>query len=232
MPPSIEGGKSQGRGDGNKKDGKLCPVQDYCALNNITIKNAAPIPLIPDLIDKLRGACYFTKLDVRWGYNNIRIWEGDEYKAAFKTALGLFEPLVMTFGLCNAPATFQTFMNNLFSDLIDDGHVIVYLDNILIFQDSPKALQDLTHDVLCRLQLNDLYLKPEKCSFHRTSIEYLSIIITTGTIKMDPEKVSGILKWPTPAPSKMSRHSLAFAIFTDALSKTIPPLPAHSSISR
>jgi hypothetical protein len=150
----------------DKKDGKLCPVQDYRALNDITIKNAAPIPLIPDLIDKLRGARYFTKLDVRWGYNNICIREGDKYKAAFKTALGLFEPLVMTFGLCNAPATFQTFMNNLFSDLIDDGHVIVYLDDILIFQDSPKTLQDLTHDVLRRLQLNDLYLKPEKCSFH------------------------------------------------------------------
>jgi hypothetical protein len=83
----------------DKKDGKLRPVQDYRALNNIMVKNAAPIPLIPDLIDKLHGACYFTKLDVRWGYNNIHIREGDEYKAAFKTALGLFEPLVMTFGL-------------------------------------------------------------------------------------------------------------------------------------
>jgi len=92
----------------DKKDGKLHPVQDYCPLNDITRKNVAPIPLIPELVDKLLGVWFFTKLDVRWGYNNICIQEGDEWKAAFKTPLGLFEPTVMTFGLCNAPATFQT----------------------------------------------------------------------------------------------------------------------------
>src|SRR6266404_359525 len=108
----------------DKKDGKLCPVQDYRCLNDITVKNAAPLPLIPDLIDKLHNAHYFTKLD-------IRICQGDEWKAAFKTPLGLFEPLVMTFGLCNAPATFQTFMNDIFEDLLDQGHVVIYLDNIL-----------------------------------------------------------------------------------------------------
>src|SRR6267154_2891802 len=90
----------------NKKDGKLRPIQDYHNLNDITVKNAAPLPLIPDLIDKLQGARYFTKFDVQWGYNNIHIREGDEWKAAFKCALGPFETLVMTFGLCNAPATF------------------------------------------------------------------------------------------------------------------------------
>jgi hypothetical protein len=106
-----------------KKDGKLRPVQDYRDLNDITVKNATPLPLIPDLIDKLQGARYFTKFDVRWGYNNIRIKAGDEWKAAFKCSFGLFEPLVMTFGLCNAPATFQSFMNSIFSDLVDTGHV-------------------------------------------------------------------------------------------------------------
>ncbi len=75
------------------------------------VKNAAPIPLILKLVDKLLGALFFTKLDVRWGYNNIRIHKGDEWKIAFKTLLGLFESLVMTFGLCNAPATFQTFID-------------------------------------------------------------------------------------------------------------------------
>jgi len=90
----------------DKKDGKLHPVQDYCPLNDITRKNMAPIPLIPELVDKLLGVQFFTKLDVRWGYNNIRIQEGDEWKAAFKTPLGLFKPTVMTFGLCNVPATF------------------------------------------------------------------------------------------------------------------------------
>ena len=105
----------------DKTNGKLHPVQDYRVLNNITVKNAAPLPSIPELIDKLHGARYFTKLDIRWGCNNICIKEGDEYKAAFRTHLGLFEPTVITFGLCNAPATFQTFMNNIFEDMVDEG---------------------------------------------------------------------------------------------------------------
>ena len=131
-----------------KKDGKLCPVQNYIPLNDITVKNEAPLPLISDLLNKLRGACYFTKLDVQWSYNNIRICEGNEWKAAFKTKFSLFEPLVMTFGLCNTPATFQTIMQNIFDDLIDEGHVIVYLDDILIFHNSPTDLTNLTHEVL------------------------------------------------------------------------------------
>src|SRR6266498_1465001 len=90
-----------------KKDGKLCLVQDYRALNAMTVKNKYPLPLIPELIVKLWGAKYFTKLDVRWGFNNVRIKEGEEWKAAFQTTRGLFEPLVMYFGLTNSPATFQ-----------------------------------------------------------------------------------------------------------------------------
>jgi hypothetical protein len=148
-----------------KKGGALRPVQDCRWLNDITIKNVAPIPLIPELIDRLRSACYFTKFDIRVGYNNIRIKEGDEYKAAFKTPLGLFEPLVMTFSLCNAPATFQTFMNHIFQDMVDEGHVVVYLNDILIFADNLALLDKLTHEVLSRLNKFDLYLKPEKCSF-------------------------------------------------------------------
>jgi len=142
----------------DKKDGKLRPVQDYRPLNAITKKNAAPIPLIPELIDKLLGARFFTKLDVCWGYNNIHIREGDEYKTAFKTPMGLFESLVMTFGLCNAPATFQTFMDTKLADLIDTGHVVVYLDDILIFAHTIAEVIKYTHMVLqCLLDL-DLYL--------------------------------------------------------------------------
>ena len=114
--------------------------------------------MIPELVDKLLGARFFTKLDVRWGYNNIRLREGDEWKAAFKTPLGLFEPTVMTFGLCNAPATFQTFMDTQFADLIATGHVVIYLDNILIFATTLNKLIRLTHLVLQRLQELDLYL--------------------------------------------------------------------------
>jgi len=103
----------------NKKEaGKLRPCQDYRYLNDWTIKNAYPLPLISEIIDKLKGAKYFTKLDVRWGYNNIRIKEGDEWKAAFKTNRGLFEPTVMFFGMCNSPATFQGMMDSIFDDMI------------------------------------------------------------------------------------------------------------------
>ena len=197
----------------DKKDGKLRPVMDYRELNDITIKNAAPLPLIPDLIDKLRGARYFTKLDVRWGYNNIRVKEGDEWKGAFKTKYGLYEPLVMTFGLCNAPATFQSFMNSIFGDLIDLEHTVVYLDDILMFHDNPASLATLTHEVLARLEKYDLYLKPEKCSFAQTSIEYLGVIITDGHVKMDPAKVAGILDWPTPQKLKQVQAFLGFCNF-------------------
>src|SRR5262249_13853455 len=116
-----------------KKDGRLRPVQDYRKLNAMTIKNRYPLPLISELVNKLKGAKYFTKLDVRWGYNNIRIRGGDEWKAAFRTNRGLFEPLVMFFGLTNSPATFQTMMNDLFRDLVAEGKVVVYIDDILIF---------------------------------------------------------------------------------------------------
>jgi hypothetical protein len=106
-----------------KKDGALRLVQDYRALNAMTVKNKYPLPLIPELIAKLRGAKYFTKLDVRWGFNNVRMKEGDEWKAAFRTNRGLFEPLVMFFGLTNSPATFQTMMDDIFEELISEGVV-------------------------------------------------------------------------------------------------------------
>ena len=177
----------------DKKDGKLWPVQDYHKLNEITVKNVALLPLIPDLVDKLQGARYFTKLDVRWGYNNIQIKEGNEYKAAFKTALGLYEPLVMTFGLCNAPTTFQTFMNQIFENLLDTGQVVIYLDDILIFTHTLDQLNRLTRKVLERLECHDLFLKPKKCFLDQKSIEYLRVIISEGQVKMDQAKVHGIL---------------------------------------
>ena len=148
-----------------KKDGKLRFVQDYRRLNEFTIKNRYPLPLVADIIGQLRGARYFTKFDVRWGYNNVRIKEGDEWKAAFKTNRGLFEPTVMFFGLTNSPATFQAMMNHLFADMIDEGHVVIYMDDILIFTKTEKEHDELLRKILQRLKDNDLFLKPEKCAF-------------------------------------------------------------------
>ena len=97
-----------------KKDGKLRPTQDYRKVNDATIKNRYPLPLISELVDKLKGSKIFTKLDMRWGYNNVRMKEGDEWKAAFRTNRGLYEPTVMFFGLTNSPAMFQAMMDHIF----------------------------------------------------------------------------------------------------------------------
>jgi len=197
----------------DKKDGKLCPVQDYHLLNDITRKNTAPIPLIPELVDKLLGMRFFTKLDVRWGYNNIHIQEGNEWKAAFKTPLGLFEPIVMTFGLCNVPATFQTFMDTQFADLIATGHVVIYLDDILIFATTLDKLVFYMHKVLKRLQELDLFLQPAKCSFNQTSVEYLGLILSEGELRMDPAKLQAVKDWPHPKSVKDIQKFLGFCNF-------------------
>src|SRR5579863_7854127 len=177
------------------------------------IKNAAPIPLILELVDKLLGARFFTKLDIRWGYNNIRIQKGDEWKTALKTPLGLFESLVMTFGLCNAPATFQTFMDTQFGDLIASRHIIIYLDDILIFAGTIMELEHLTHLVLQRLQELDLFLQPTKCSFNQTLVEYLSLIISEGELCMDLVKLCAMKEWPRPKKVKDIQKFLRFCNF-------------------
>jgi len=173
-------------------------VVDYCPLNEITKKNVAPIPLIPGLVDKLLEARFFMKLDIRWGYNNVRIQPVNIEKTAFQTPLGLFESLVMTFGLCNAPATFQTFMDMQFADIIATGHVVIYLDDILIFAKTLRKLMQLTHQVLKRIQDLDLFLRPVKCSFNQTSVEYLGLIISEGEICIDLIKLKAIQDWPLP----------------------------------
>jgi len=168
----------------------------------MTVKNKYPLPLIPELIAKLRGAKYFTKLDVRWGFNNVRIKEGDEWKAAFRTNHGLFEPLVMYFGLMNSPATFQTMMDDIFEDLISEGVVVVYLDDILIFTETLDEHRRITHRVLELLEKHKLYLRADKCEFEKTTVEYLGVIISHNSVAMDPVKIAGIAEWPIPTNKK------------------------------
>ncbi|SJL16146.1 uncharacterized protein ARMOST_19665 [Armillaria ostoyae] len=196
-----------------KKDGSLRPVQDYRKLNEMTIKNRYPLPLISELIDKLQGAKYFTKLDVRWGYNNVRIKEGDEHKAAFRTNRGLFEPTVMFFGLTNSPATFQWMMNDIFKDLISEGKVTIYLDDILIFTKDLDEHRRIVRRVLQKLRENKLFLKAEKCEFKVLQTEYLGVIISEGQVRMDPVKLAGIAEWPTPTKKKELQSFLGFTNF-------------------
>jgi len=175
-----------------KKCGGLRLVQDYQALNAITRKNRYPLPLMDELVDSLRGSKIFTKLDVRWGFNNIRIKEGDEWKAAFRTNRGLYEPLVMFFGLTNSPATFQTMMNDIFRNLIVQGVVLVYLDDILIHTKTFAEHRQVTREVLRILRANRLFLKPDKCEFEKSRIEYLGLVVSEGHVEMDDVKVSGV----------------------------------------
>ena len=152
------------------------------------VKNAYPLPLISTLIDKLKGAKYFSKMAIRWGYNNICIKEGDEWKAAFTTLYSLYEPLVMFFGQCNSLPTFQAFMDSIFGDMIVEGWLIIYMDNILIFAETPKECQERTKQALKRMQEEDLHLKLAKCTFDQIEVEYLGLVVKDGEVHMDPTK--------------------------------------------
>jgi Reverse transcriptase (RNA-dependent DNA polymerase) len=155
------------------------------------------------LTDKLKGAKYFTKLDVCWGYNNVQIRKGDEWKAAFKTNKGLFEPTVMFFGMCNFPATFQAMMDDILMTMIDNRLVIVYMDDILIFADTKEELERITKQVLVKLREHNLFLKAKKCKFCQTRIKYLGIIIKKGRISMDAVKL--VRDWPVPTMLKQTQ---------------------------
>jgi len=155
-----------------KYNRSLQPVMDYKALNAITIKNCYPIPRIADLIESLSKASIFTKIDLRWGYNNVYIREGNKWKIVFITRRGLFEVTIMYFGFSNAPATFQSMMNDILGDLIRIRLLMVYLYDTLIFGTCLKEHRRLVKEVLKRLQFNDLYAKAEKCFFEQSSIKY------------------------------------------------------------
>jgi hypothetical protein len=177
------------------------------------VKNRYLLPLIDDLVNKLQGAQYFTKLDVQWGYNNVRIKEEDEWKVAFHTNQGIFKPLVMFFRLTNLPATFQTMMNDIFTDLIAEGHVVIYLNNILIFTRTLEEHHQIVCRVLEKLHSHKLYLKPKKCKFEKESIEYSGLIISHNHIAMDPAKVMGVLEWPLLANLKEVQSFFGFLNF-------------------
>ncbi|QRW25691.1 Retrotransposable element Tf2 protein [Rhizoctonia solani] len=195
-----------------KKDGSRRLVVDYCCLNNRTKKNVYPLPCPDNLMAQLRGAKVFTKLDLRWGYNNVQVKEGDKWKTAFRTKYGLYNSLVMTFGLTNAPAAFQHFMNELFKDLLDVC-VIIYLDDILIYSKDDATHTQHVHKVLQRLMDNQLFCKASKCTFHVTSVEYLGIIVLDKGFSLDKLKIQVVQDWPTPTKVKEVQSFLGFANF-------------------
>ena len=152
-------------------------------------------------------------MDLRNGYNNVQIKKGYEYKLAFQTPIGLFEPLVMYFGMSNAPGAFQALMNEIFRDLIMNNQVVVYLDNILIYSKTIEEHRRINREVLRRLREHDLYLKPEKCKFKKLRTEFLGLIRSEGKVKMDPIKLSGVADWPTPRKLKDVQGFMGFTNF-------------------
>lgn len=195
-----------------KKDGSLRLCVDYRGLNKITRKNRYPLPLQGDLFDRLREAKIFSALDLRAGYNNIRIAPGHEWKTTFRTRYGSFEYLVMPFGLTNAPATFQKFMNELFHDMTDD-FLVIYLDDLLIFSKDPTKHEEHVRLVMNRLRKHNLHVKPEKCKFHSDTVTYLGFIISPDGVAMDPEKTRAIRSWPAPRNQKETQRFLGFCNF-------------------
>src|SRR5436190_14181896 len=166
-----------------RKSGELRFCVDYRALNAMTIKNRYPLPLINELLDRLDGSVVFSKIDLRNAYHRIRIREGDEWKTAFRTRYGHFEFLVVPFGLTNAPATFQAYINRALHGLVDN-FCIVYLDDILIFsRTEAEHLHHLKH-VIKHLRRAKLYANPKKCEFFKTEVEYLGFVIDKEGIQM------------------------------------------------
>ncbi|GBG72943.1 hypothetical protein CBR_g12664 [Chara braunii] len=170
---------------------------DYRGLNAITVKNREPLLRIDDLLDRVQGCRYFSKIDLKSGYHQIAIRSEDQHKIAFQTRYGLYEFVVMPFGLCNAPGTFQHAMNQIFHDYLDK-FVIVYLDDILI---SSKAVEEhVAHldKVLSLSRQHKFKINGEKCEFGRTRVLYLGHEISAEGLKPDDAKVASICDWPRP----------------------------------
>ena len=145
-----------------KKDRERRMVQDYWHINKGTIKNTYPLPLISDILDGVGTRKVFTKLDLCWGYNNVRIKEGNEWKAAFTMHIGSYEPTVIYFGLTNSPTTFQMMMNDLFRDMVNQGNMATFIDDIIVAMDIEEGHNKIVEEVLRRLEENNLFIKPEK----------------------------------------------------------------------
>lgn len=195
-----------------KSDGGQRPCVDYSNINAITIKNQYPVPSVEQLTNNLTGARHFTKLDLRSAYHQIRIAEGHEWKTAVRTPFGLYKYLVMPFGLCNAPAAFQSFMNEVLFKFLGIL-VVVYLDNILIYSKDEASHAQHVKEVLERLKEFNLFCKLEKCEFNVTEVEFLRYQVKEGGFAITPSKVQAVLDWPIPSTRTRLRGFLGLANF-------------------
>jgi hypothetical protein len=193
-----------------KKDGSMRMCIDYRSLNEVTIKNKYPLPRIDDLFDQLQGAKYFSKIDLRSGYHELRIKEADIQKTAFVTRYKHYEFTLMPFRLTNAPAFFMNIMNKVFMEELDK-FVVVFIDDILIYSKNHEDHEHHLQIVLERLRAHQLYAKLSKCEFWLEKIAFLGHILTAEGIEVDPSKVEAVSKWKQPSNISEVRSFLGMA---------------------
>jgi hypothetical protein len=193
-----------------KKDGTQRMCVEYRSLNEVTIKNKYPLPRIEDLFDQMKGASVFSKIDLRSGYHQLKIRESDTPKTAFRTRYGLYEYIVMSFGLTNAPAYFMYLMNKVFMEYLDK-FVLVFIDDILIFSKTEEEHVKHLRMVLEKLRSNQLYVKFSKCEFWLTEVAFLGHVISARGISVDPSKVKDVLNWMPPMNASEIRSFLGLA---------------------
>jgi hypothetical protein len=180
-----------------KKDGTKMMCIDYCTLNLMTIKNKYPLTRIEDLLDRIKKAKFFSKIELRLGYHQMKIREQDIPKTAFTTRYGLYEFVVVSFGLTNAPAYFMSLMNKVFMEELD-RFVVVFIDNILIYSETAEEHEEHLRIVLERLRQQNLYAKFSKCEFWMEKVAFLGHVLSAEGITVDPSKVDSVTKWEQP----------------------------------
>ena len=193
-----------------KKDGSMRLCIDYRELNKVTVRNRYPLPRIDDLFDQLAGAKWFSKIDLRSGYHQLRIRQGDEPKTAFRTRYGHYEFLVMSFGLTNAPAAFMDLMNRVFQPYLD-RFIIVFIDDILIYSRTEDEHEEHLNLALQTLREHKLYAKFSKCDFWIREVSFLGHVVSERGVEVDQKKVEAITQWPRPTSASEIRSFLGLA---------------------
>ncbi|KAL4011397.1 hypothetical protein IC575_028455 [Cucumis melo] len=200
---------------------------DYRELNKVTVKNRYPLPRIDDLFDQLQGATVFSKIDLRSGYHQLRIRDGDIPKTAFRSRYGHYEFVVMSFGLTNAPAVFMDLMNRVFKEFLD-SFVIVFIDDILIYSKTEAEHEEHLHQVLETLRANKLYAKFSKCEFWLRKVTFLGHVVSSEGVSVDPAKIEAVTNWTRPSTVSEIRSFLGLAgyyrRFVEDFSRIASPL--------